>query len=192
MSTIADEVHPLLLTLARSWWMLALRGVLAALVGVVMLGRPTLSLNLVVALFGGYAVLDGAWAITSALWVTRRWLTAWPVLFEGAVSVAVGTIALTWPLVPRELVFAIATWGLLTGAMEVIVAFRIPPSGAGRWLLATGGVCSLFLAGLMLVLPHTMTPSLVSVVGAYAVVFGISLWTAARSFRGALLEEPIR
>ena len=170
--------------------MLALRGILAVLVGALMLGHPTLSLNLVVALFGAYAVLDGAWAITSALWATRRWFSAWPVLFEGAVSVPVGTIALAWPLAPRELVFAIATWGLLTGALELIAAFHVPPSGAGRWLLATGGVCSLFLAGLMLALPHAMTPSLVWAVGAYAVVFGASLGTAAWSFRKALREEP--
>jgi uncharacterized membrane protein HdeD (DUF308 family) len=73
--------------------------------------------------------------------------------------------------------------------MEVIAAFRVPPRGTGRWLLATGGVCSLFLSGLILALPHAMTPSLVRIVGAYAVMFGISLWAAALAFRKALLQE---
>jgi uncharacterized membrane protein HdeD (DUF308 family) len=179
----------LLVTLAKSWWMLALRGTLAVLLGTLMLDRPTLSLNLLVALFGVYALLDGAWAIASALWVTRTWLSAWPILFEGLASAAIGTFALTWPLIPRELVLAIATWGLLTGAMEVIAAFRVPPRGASRWLLATGGVSSLFLSGLVLALPHAMTPSLVVTMGIYALVFGISLWAAALSFRDALSSE---
>jgi uncharacterized membrane protein HdeD (DUF308 family) len=111
------------------------------------------------------------------------------VLFEGTASAAVGTFALTWPLIPRELVFAIATWGLLPGVMEVVAGFRVPQRGAGRWLLATGGVCSLFLSGLILAVPHAMTPSLVRIIGAYAVIFGISLWAAALSLREALLEE---
>jgi len=179
----------LLLTLGKNWWMLVLRGTLAVLLGTVMLDYPHLSLNLLVALFGVYALLDGTWAIASALWVTRTSFTAWPILFEGVASIAVGTFALTWPLVPRELVFAIATWGFLTGAMEVIAAFRVPPRGAGRWLLATGGVCSLFLSGLILALPHAMTPSLVRIMGGYAVIFGISLWAAALSFREAVLEK---
>jgi hypothetical protein len=34
-----------------------------------------------------------------------------------------------------------------------------------------------------------MTPSLVRIVGAYAVIFGISLWAAALAFREALLRE---
>lgn len=47
-----------------------------------------------VAFFGLYALLDGAWAIASALWVTRTWFTAWPVPLEGAASAAVGAFAL--------------------------------------------------------------------------------------------------
>ena len=135
--------YPLLVTLGKSWWMVALRGALALLLGVLMLGRPYWPLNLLVALFGIYALLDGTWAIVSALRVDRVRFAGWPVLFEGLASVAVGTLALTWPLIPREIVLAIATWGLLTGVMEVIAGFRVPPLGAGRWLLVTGGVFAL-------------------------------------------------
>ena len=56
-----------------------------------------------VVLFGIYAALDGAWAIASALWVTRRSLAGWPVLLEGAVSLAGGVLALAWPLGPSQL-----------------------------------------------------------------------------------------
>ena len=176
----------LLMTLGRNWWMVPLRGFLAVLFGALLVGNAQASLNLLVALFGLYAFVDGAWAIASALWVTRTWFTAWPVLFEGTASVAVGAFALGWPLVPRELVFAIATWGLLTGAMELIAAARLAGPAAGRWLLATGGVCSLFLAGLILAIPHAETPRMVRILGFYAVVFGLSLWAAALSFRKAI------
>jgi uncharacterized membrane protein HdeD (DUF308 family) len=176
----------LLMTLGRNWWMVPLRGFLAVLFGALLVGNAPASLNLLVALFGLYAFVGGAWAIASALWVTRTWFTAWPVLFEGTASVAVGAFALGWPLVPRELVFAIATWGLLTGAMELIAAARLAGPAAGRWLLATGGVCSLFLAGLILAIPHAETPRMVRILGFYAVVFGLSLWAAALSFRKAI------
>jgi|KBSMisStaDraftv2_1062788.scaffolds.fasta_scaffold367141_2 uncharacterized membrane protein HdeD (DUF308 family) len=176
----------LLMTLGRNWWMVPLRGFLAVLFGALLVGNAPASLNLLVALFGLYAFVDGAWAIASALWVTRTWFTAWPILFEGTASVAVGAFALGWPLVPRELVFAIATWGLLTGAMELIAAARLAGPAAGRWLLATGGVCSLFLAGLILAIPHAETPRMVRILGFYAVVFGLSLWAAALSFRKAI------
>ena len=103
--------HILLTTLGQNWWMVGARGLLACLFGLAVLLRPGLSLNLLVATFGVYAVLDGAWAIASALWVSRISFAMWPVLFEGVVSLGVGWVALGWPLVPRDAVRAIAAVG---------------------------------------------------------------------------------
>jgi uncharacterized membrane protein HdeD (DUF308 family) len=186
MINARPDGHALLVTLAKNWWMVGARGALAVLFGALLLLRPATSLNLLVALFGAYALLDGAWAIASALWVTRTWFTAWPVLFEGAVSVAVGGLALVWPLVPRELVLAVATWGLLTGILEITAAVRLPRRGAGYWLLATGGVFSLFLAVIILVLPHAGEPPVVSTLGVYALAFGVLLVAAAFALRKTL------
>ncbi len=73
--------------------MVGARGLLAILFGLAILLRPGLSLNLLVATFGVYAVLDGAWAVASALWVSRISFATWPVLLEGAVSLGVGWLA---------------------------------------------------------------------------------------------------
>lgn len=179
----------LLAALGKNWWMVGARGALAILFGVLLLLRPGISLNLLVALFGLYAVVDGAWAIASALWVTRRSFAGWPVLFEGAASLVVGALALTWPLVPRQLVVAIAVWGLLTGALELVAAARLPRGGTGYWLLATGGVFSVFLAVLILMLPHASQPYIVGALGIYALAFGALLVAAAGSLRRALLTR---
>jgi len=180
------ERHVLLTTLGRNWWMVGARGALAVLFGILLLLRPTIPLDRVVALFGVYAALDGAWAIASALWVTRKSFAGWPVLLEGAVSLVVGVLALVWPLVPRQLIGAIAIWGLLTGALEILAAARLPRGVAGYWLLATGGVFSLFLAALILMLPHASQPYIVCALGVYALVFGTALVATAASLRKAL------
>jgi uncharacterized membrane protein HdeD (DUF308 family) len=181
--------HILLTTLGKNWWMVAARGVLAILLGLVILLRPGLPFNLLITAFGVYAVLDGAWAVASALWVSRMSFATWPVLFEGAVSLAVGWLALTWPLVPRDAVLAIAIWGLLTGVLELVAAARLPRRGAGHWLLVTGGVFSLFLAVLMLILPHAVEPSVAWAVGIYALCFGALLVAGAVSLRRALVAS---
>jgi uncharacterized membrane protein HdeD (DUF308 family) len=88
--------------------------------------------------------------------------------------------------VPRDAVLAIAVWGLLTGVLELVAAARLPRRGAGCWLLLTGGMFSLFLAVLILLLPHAVEPSVASVVGVYALCFGALLVAAAISLRRAL------
>jgi uncharacterized membrane protein HdeD (DUF308 family) len=180
------ERRVLLTTLGRNWWMVGARAALAVLFGVLLLLRPTIPLDRVVALFGVYAALDGAWAIASALWVTRKPFAGWPVLLEGAVSLVVGVLALVWPVVPRQLVAAIAIWGLLTGVLEIVAAALLPRQGAGYWLLATGGVFSLFLALLIIMLPHASQPYVVCALGIYALAFGALLAAAAVSLRKTL------
>ena len=50
----------------RSWWMLALRGAIAILFGILALLWPGLTLLFLVAMFAAFAVLSGAVAIVGA------------------------------------------------------------------------------------------------------------------------------
>lgn len=177
--------HLLLATLARNWWMIGARGVLAVVFGLLLLLRPGTPLDRVVSLFGIYAILDGVWAMAAALWVTRTSLIAWPVLLEGAVSLVLGMVAESWPLMPRDLISAIATWAVLTGVLEIVAGVSMPRRGPRYWLLAAAGGFSLFLAVLLLVLPYTSEPRVVGALGTYGLVFGIALLAAAASLRRA-------
>jgi len=53
-------------TLARNWWVLALRGLIAILFGIVAFIWPGLTLVSLVLLFGAYALLDGIFSIIAA------------------------------------------------------------------------------------------------------------------------------
>jgi len=189
MSQAIDD-QLLLVTLARNWWMVGVRGGLAILFGVVLLLSPSIPLNVLVALFAGYAALDGASAVASALWASRRSTAAWPILFEGAASLGVAALAFGWPLLAsRELITAIAVWGLITGVLEILAAVRLPRAGAGYWLVGTGGVSSLFLALIILAIPHATQPYVVKALGTYSLVFGGLFFAAALVLRHALLAR---
>lgn len=169
-------------TLVRNWWMMAIRGGLAIGFGLVLLLWSGVTLSSVVLLFGVYAILDGAWTVGAGVRASARVFDAWPVVLEGAVSVALGLLALIWPFVPRPFLYDLAGWGLITGALELVAAVRLPRERAGHWLLGTAGVSSLFLAGLILLLPHADRDVVVRVIATYAQVFGSVLLVAAMFF----------
>jgi uncharacterized membrane protein HdeD (DUF308 family) len=172
--------------LGENWWMVGARGLLAILFGLAILLRPGLSLNLLVATFGVYAVLDGAWAVASALWVSRMSFTTCPFCSRGPSASAWGGWRSGGPWCPRTRSAPSRSGGLLTGVLELVAAARLPRQSAGLWLLLTGGVFSLFLAVLILVLRHAGEPSVVRAVGVYALGFGVVLVTAAGSLRKVL------
>jgi uncharacterized membrane protein HdeD (DUF308 family) len=167
--------------------MMAVRGGLAMAFGATLALWPDVTLPTVVVLFAVYAILDGAWAIGAATWTSERGfaLDAWPVALEGLFGVAVGVIALAWPFVPRDLVYVVALWGAVTGALELLITPFVPRDRAAHWLLATAGVCSLFLAVLIVVLPLVGGALVVRLVASYAIIFGVLLMSAAVGFRDA-------
>ena len=161
--------------LVRHRWMMVVRGALAGAFGLLLLGWPGITLPTVVVLFAAYAMADGVWAIVAATRVSNRRFDAWPVALEGVVGTALGGIALAWPLrISRELVVVIAVWGVVTGVLELIAAARLARATAARWLLATGGVTSLFLAVLVLMLLHADVETIARLMGAYALLFGVA------------------
>ena len=125
--------------LVRNWWMMAARGVFAMAFGAVLSLWPGVTLPVVVVLFSAYAMLDGAWAIGAAVWAAergRRW-DAWPVALEGIASLAIGGVALVSPSVPRQLIYVVAFWGLVTGGLELLTALSVPRHRALHWIMGT-------------------------------------------------------
>ena len=176
-------------SLTRNRWMMAVRGGLAIMFGLAIVLWPNLTLSILVTLFGCYAVLDGGWTIAAGVRASTRVFDAWPVVLEGVVSVGLGALALGWPVVPRQFVYVLAAWGLGTGVLEVLAAVALPRRGAGPWLLATGGFSSLFLATLILLLPHAGIDIIVRIMAAYAQVFGIAMLFAASQFPRGLAAQ---
>jgi uncharacterized membrane protein HdeD (DUF308 family) len=168
-------------TLSKRWWLITLRGVLAILFGLaafIWTGPTIIALAL---LFGAYMLVDGVLAFVAAISGRGgdRW---WLLLLEGIVGVLAGIMAFIWPgLTALVAVFLIAAWALLTGVLEIVAAIRLRKQIEGEWLLIVGGVLSVLLSILLVVMPGAGAAALVWVLGAYAILFGIML--IALSFR---------
>jgi uncharacterized membrane protein HdeD (DUF308 family) len=169
-------------SLVRNWWMIAIRGFLAITFGITIYAWPGVTLPLIVAMFGVYAIADGAWAVAAGVYASARIIDTWPIWLEGVVSVALGLVALFHPFVPREILWELTAWGVVTGAIEMILAFSVPRTRPAHTLLITGAVSSLFLALLLVMLPHAGETMMARVIIAYAQVFGVALILAAADF----------
>jgi uncharacterized membrane protein HdeD (DUF308 family) len=169
-------------SLVRNWWMIAIRGFLAIAFGITIYVWPNATLSIIVTVFGVYAIADGAWAIATGVSASARVIDTWPIWLEGVVSVALGLVALLYPFVPREILWELAAWGVVTGAIEMILAFSVPRTRPAHALLITGAVSSTFLALLLVMLPHAGEGIMAWIIIAYAQVFGVALVLAAADF----------
>jgi uncharacterized membrane protein HdeD (DUF308 family) len=173
----------MLTALVRNWWMMVARGALAIVFGLLLLLSPRMPFDRLLVLFGVYAILDGTWAIVAARRASPSLLGAWPIALGGAVSVGIGLLAIGWPFLPQRVVQLIVVWGLVVGGLEIIGALLTPRATARHWLLGSGGVWTLFLAVMVIALPHGDADVVVRTLGVYALVFGVIVVLVASVFR---------
>lgn len=162
--------------LSRHWWVLALRGILALVFGVLALVWPAITVRVLVILFGVYAVVDGLFSLFSALVNPRRQRGWWLLLIEAVAGVAAGIVAFVWPQITAfALLYLIAAWAILTGILELIAAFQLRREVEGEWMLVLAGVVSILLGLLLALRPGSGVIAVVWFIGAYAIVFGVLL-----------------
>jgi uncharacterized membrane protein HdeD (DUF308 family) len=158
---------------------LAVRAVLALVFGGVAISWPTVELGQFVALFGAYIFLDGIVAMVAGFAGTVP-AERWGFFAEGAISCALGVAAFVHPFIPLPLLYVIATWGILTGVLEIIVAAHLHTGPRTEWLLSLAGISSVFLGMLLLTVPGTGSIAVVRVIGVYALAFSLLMFLASR------------
>src|SRR5215471_15824220 len=78
--------------LARNWWMLLLRGLVAIAFGVLAWLQPGITLAVLVLLFGAYALVDGILGVWTAITGRKEHEHWWVLLLEGLVGIAIGIL----------------------------------------------------------------------------------------------------
>jgi uncharacterized membrane protein HdeD (DUF308 family) len=170
--------------LARNWGMVAVRGVVALLFGILTLFRPGISLATLVILFGAYALVDGLFTVWSAV-ANRRGEAHWvALLFGGLAGIAVGVITFMRPgITAMVLLYLIAAWAIVRGVAEIAMAIQLRKVLTGEWLLALAGVVSVAFGVFLFAYPGAGAVAVVLWIGVWAAVLGVLLIALAFRLR---------
>jgi uncharacterized membrane protein HdeD (DUF308 family) len=176
--------------LARTWWLVLLRGLAAILFGALALTWPHLTLVSLVILYAAYTLSDGVFALAEALrggGVIPRWWLA----LVGVGNLAAGVAALTWPrLTAVLLIILIGASAVARGLFEIIGAIHMRKVIDNEWMLVASGTISvLFGVGVMLA-PRAGAVALAWVIGLWAMALGLLIVGLALRLRR--LRHPLR
>jgi uncharacterized membrane protein HdeD (DUF308 family) len=177
--------------LAHNWWMFALRGVAAILFGFTAIVWPDLTVGVLVAFFGAFAIVDGSFSVAASL--GGRQTERWWYLFGGIASIAIGVIAWAWPeLTALTLLYIIAAWAVIVGTFEIAAAIALRDWLTKEWLLILSGAVSILFGIVLFAFPGEGAIALVTTIGIFAIILGGSLIGLAVRLRGLNQEPPIR
>jgi uncharacterized membrane protein HdeD (DUF308 family) len=166
--------------LKHSWWMLALRGFLALLFGILAIIWPAATLLVLVAFFAAWMLIGGGASVYAAIRNRHADKGWWVVLLLGLVSLAAGVIAVFNPEITiLVLVVLMGANALITGVLEIAMAVRLRKQIQREWMLALAGAISVIFGVLVVFFPLAGAFAMVWLVSFYAVFTGVLLLTLA-------------
>src|SRR6185312_5072227 len=84
--------RPVLHALAKSWWLLLLRGIAAIVFGVLAFAWPGLSLVTPVLLYGAFALVDGVLSLVAAFTSSAKPIPTWWLIVVGLLGIGAGVV----------------------------------------------------------------------------------------------------
>ena len=184
----------LLEDLSNNWWVILLRGIVGIIFGVVAFVSPGATLLALVFVWGAYALIDGAFALYMTYLAGRQQRRWWPYLLEGLAGIGAGVLAFVVPgITALALLYLIAAWAIVTGIVEIVAAIDLRRQIQNEWLLGLAGALSIIFGIVVVFEPDAGALAVVWTVGAYALLFGITLVVLAFRVRalGKRLRSPV-
>lgn len=167
-------------SIQRTWWMLAVRGLVGILFGILFFIWPLPSLGTLVLLFGAWALLDGTAAFSYAI-ADRSGVHS---VVEGIFGVAIAVLALWQPILTAyALSSIIAVWAVVVGLFRVTGATRLRHMIPNELLLGLSGLSSVLFGVTLVMLPMADVLSLSGLIGSFAVAIGATLLALALRLR---------
>src|SRR5438270_6837680 len=177
-------------TLRLNWWLLALRGLIAVLFGLLAFIWPGVTLLTLIWLFGAFALMNGFLSLVLAAKTPKGYPKLGSLILGGLLGILAGLLAFIMPgITALGLLILIAAWAIATGIMELVAAVKLRKIISNEWLLVLAGIASVVFGVLLLFQPAAGALALIWLIGAWAFVFGILLMILAfrmRNWKGLI------
>src|SRR5262249_44051800 len=160
--------------LKSGWRLIVLRGVAAVLFGILAFILPGITLTSLLIIFAVFAVLDGVFALITCIEAPKGVSGRGSLIMRGLIGIVVGVVAFSHPgITAVSLLYLIGAWAIFSGGAEIGAAFLLRSELTNEFFLLIAGGLSILFGVLMFKNPGAGALSVVWLIGAYAIAYGI-------------------
>ena len=158
------------------WWVFAIRGIAAIVLGILAFISPAVTLSVLVLMFGAYVLVDGIALLVALVRGDEAARShGWAVAIMGVLGIVAGIATFLWPgLTALSLLYLVSLWAIAMGIFQIIAAIQLRREIDGEFWMVLGGIASIIFGAFLVAFPGEGLLSLVWLVGIWSVVFGVS------------------
>ena len=158
-------------------WMLILRAAISVIIGILVLALPGLTLITLIYLLGAFILVDGIIAVVAGF---LRPYGKWSLILGGILAIIIALLVFFWPHITAIiLLYLIAAWAIVSGIAAMVTAFSLGAVIGQEWLLAIAGAILLLFGLFLLFRPGAGILSLLWLLGAALIAYGVLLFIRA-------------
>ncbi len=170
--------------LGRSWWVVALFGLLAIVFGATALFRPISMAAAMTWAIGILALAEGLVSLIALFDRSQPISKGW-LLFYAVASIGFGVLTVLDPLAMASVIlWFLAAWLIVGGVFRIVLAIRVRALIDNEWLLILSGLLAIVLGVLFALQPLAGIAVTTMWIGAVALVYGIFQVVVAFRLRG--------
>jgi len=175
MESLLDRTTKLARTQAtKTRWALGIHGLASAVLGVMILAWPGISVFALTIVFGAYALATGVVELVTAFTAQGREERGWLVL-RGLLGIVVGVLVLAWPGISSlALLYVIGAYAVALGILAVFASFQLPPGGRDTTAMILTGLASIVFGIVIFAKPGAGALAVLALIAAFALVTGVS------------------
>jgi uncharacterized membrane protein HdeD (DUF308 family) len=177
------------------WSTVVARGMVSLLFAVAAFAWPGVTLAALTLLFGAYAFVDGVTALVAAAQHHGHGQRRWLLVLDGLIGIGAGIVTLFWPgITLLALILVVGIRFLVGGALQIATAIRLRDYLRSPVLYGIAGLASIVIGVLAFVVPGITALALVTMLGAFALVFGVTMLVLGlrlRRFTHGLAPAPL-
>jgi len=155
-------------------WALGLHGLASAVLGVMILAWPGISVYALTFVFGAYTLATGIVEFGTALTSQGKEERGWLIL-RGLLGITVGVLVLAWPGISAlALLYVIGVYAVGLGILAVGASFRLPLDGRDTVSMVLTGLVSIVFGIVIFAKPGAGVLAVLALIAAFALVTGVT------------------
>jgi uncharacterized membrane protein HdeD (DUF308 family) len=155
-------------------WALGLHGFASAVVGVMILAWPGISVYALTIVFGAYTLATGIVEFAAAFTTPAKQERGWLIL-RGILGITVGVLVFVWPSISAlALLYVIGFYAFGLGILAVVASFRLPLDAHDTAAIALTGLVSIVFGIVIFAKPGAGALAVLALIAAFALVTGVT------------------
>jgi uncharacterized membrane protein HdeD (DUF308 family) len=158
----------------KNWWLLAINGIIAILIGILLIFFSKDILETLVKIVGFVVLAGGIILLIASIYYLKKDKSVAMMMIEAVLSITIGMIILLFPQgTLKWFLILVGVWAIIVGIFQLVILVNIRKTLFNKNLILLNGLLTIALGVFMMLYPVEFASAVAKILGIASALFGI-------------------